>query len=142
MSKLDRIDQRILEELHQEARLPMAELARRVHLSRTAAMARVRQLEAGGVIVGYRAEIRWPSEENPLSAMLLLSFSTRPCAPVLAYLRAQPEVRNVWSVSGLHDAIAEVSTPGSEALSALVDRLSGSPYGMRVETRPVLSKNV
>lgn len=139
MSKLDRIDQRILEELHREARLPMAELARRVHLSRTAAMARVRQLEESGVIAGYRAEIRWPQEERALTAMLLLRFNTRPCAPVLAYLRALPEVRQVWSVSGLHDAIAEVSTPSPVALSMLVDKLSASPYAIQVDTRPVLS---
>jgi len=142
MSPLDRTDQRILEALQQDARLSMTELAQRVHLSRTATMARVRQLEASGVIAGYHATIRWPNDEQALTAMLLLSFSTRPCAPVLAYLRTQPEIRQVWSVSGLHDAIAEAVTPSPAALSALVDRLSGAPYAMRVDTRPVLSKPV
>lgn len=140
MSPLDRIDLRILEALQEDARLSMVELARRVHLSRTATMARVRQLEAGGVIAGYHAAIRWPNEERALTAMLLLSFSTRPCAPVLAFLRAQPEIRQVWSLSGQHDAIAEAVTTSTAAISALVDRLAGSPYGIRVDTRAVLDK--
>lgn len=140
MSPLDRIDLRILEALQQDARLSMVELARKVHLSRTAAMARVRQLEAAGIIAGYHAAIRWPNEERTLTAMLLLSFDARPCAPVLAFLRAQPEIRQVWSLSGQHDAIAEAVTTNPVALSALVDRLAGSPYGMRVDTRPVLDK--
>lgn len=55
----------------------MVELARRVHLSRTATMARVWQLETNGAIVGYRAEIRWPNETQALCTMLLLSFTTR-----------------------------------------------------------------
>ena len=53
MSRLDRIELRILEALHEDARLPMAGLARRVHLSRTASLARVQHLEAKGVIAGY-----------------------------------------------------------------------------------------
>lgn len=140
MSPLDRIDLRILEVLQQDARLSMVELAGKVHLSRTAAMARVRQLEAAGIIAGYHAAIRWPNEERTLTAMLLLSFDARPCAPVLAFLRAQPEIRQVWSLSGQHDAIAEAVTTSTVALSALVDRLAGAPYGIRVDTRPVLDK--
>jgi hypothetical protein len=54
---LDAYDTRILAELQADARLTMAELGRRVHLSQPAVTERVRKLEAAGVITGYRATV-------------------------------------------------------------------------------------
>lgn len=52
---LDRFDQAILRELAADGRLPVTELARRVGLSKSPVQARVKRLEAAGVIAGYRA---------------------------------------------------------------------------------------
>ncbi|KAF1065865.1 MAG: HTH-type transcriptional regulator LrpC [Variovorax sp.] len=54
---LDAHDTRILAELQKDARLTMAELGRRVHLSQPAVTERVKKLEAAGVISGYRATV-------------------------------------------------------------------------------------
>ena len=54
---LDAHDTRILAELQADARLTMAELGRRVHLSQPAVTERVKKLEAAGVISGYRATV-------------------------------------------------------------------------------------
>lgn len=135
---LDRIDRRILAELAADARVSMTELGERVHLSRTAVLARVKRLEEAGVIRGYHAEVAWPEDVAPARALLLLRFAARPCAPVLAYLRAQPEIRQVWSVSGPHDAVVEAAARDASGLSALADRLSTSEFRIAVETRMVL----
>ena len=55
--ELDRVDRRILDELAGDARVTMAELARRVGLSKTPVQARVRRLEEQGVILGYHARL-------------------------------------------------------------------------------------
>jgi len=52
---LDRIDRRILQTLQEDGRLSNVELARRVGLSPTPCLERVRRLERGGYITGYRA---------------------------------------------------------------------------------------
>ena len=54
---LDHYDTRILAELQADARLSMAELGRRVHLSQPAVTERVRKLESAGVVTGYRATV-------------------------------------------------------------------------------------
>jgi Lrp/AsnC family leucine-responsive transcriptional regulator len=54
-SPLDAVDQRILAALQQDARLSYEQLAERVGLSSSTVLRRVRRLEEGGVIVGYRA---------------------------------------------------------------------------------------
>ena len=55
--KLDRIDHAILNELARNARISMIELGQKVGLSKTPVSARVKRLEAEGVITGYRAEL-------------------------------------------------------------------------------------
>lgn len=52
---LDAIDLRILKELQQDGALTNVELARRVHLSPSPCLARVKALEAAGVIERYVA---------------------------------------------------------------------------------------
>lgn len=52
-ARIDPIDERILEELRHDARLPTAELARRVNLSRNAVRQRIERLEREGSIAGY-----------------------------------------------------------------------------------------
>ena len=54
---LDRIDRDILDVLARDGRISMTELGARVGLSKTPVTARVRRLEADGVITGYRAEL-------------------------------------------------------------------------------------
>ncbi|MEX0281730.1 MAG: Lrp/AsnC family transcriptional regulator [Arenibacterium sp.] len=54
---LDSFDERILRILSGEGRLSIAELARRIGLSKSPTQARLRRLEADGVIKGYRALI-------------------------------------------------------------------------------------
>lgn len=57
VKKLDRIDRKILVELQKDGRLANVELARRVGLSPTPCLERVRKLEAKGFILGYNAQV-------------------------------------------------------------------------------------
>lgn len=54
---LDRTDRRLLALLQADGRLTVAELARRVHLSATPCLERVRRLERDGYIRGYAADL-------------------------------------------------------------------------------------
>lgn len=57
METLDKFDVAILNQLQADGRLTNAELAQRVGLSAAPCWRRVRALEEGGYITGYRAEI-------------------------------------------------------------------------------------
>ncbi|MCK0138062.1 Lrp/AsnC family transcriptional regulator [Aliiroseovarius sp. F47248L] len=54
---LDRFDRKILDVLSGKGRISITDLAQRIGLSKSPTQARVRRLEAEGVITGYRAEI-------------------------------------------------------------------------------------
>ncbi|CAG0910796.1 unnamed protein product [Cyprideis torosa] len=53
--KLDRIDRQILHELQQDGRISYVNLARKVNLSTSPCLERVRRLEQDGFITGYTA---------------------------------------------------------------------------------------
>ncbi len=55
IERLDRIDLRILKELQQNGRISNVELSRKVGLSTTPCLERVKRLEQRGYISGYRA---------------------------------------------------------------------------------------
>lgn len=55
VKKLDRIDRNILSELQKDGRLSNVELSRRVGLSPTPCLERVKRLEAESFITGYKA---------------------------------------------------------------------------------------
>ena len=52
---MDRFDQAILAILSEDGRISIADLARRIGLSKSPTQARVKRLEAEGIITGYRA---------------------------------------------------------------------------------------
>ena len=56
-SMIDEMDRRILSLLQQDARLPNAEIARRVGMAPSATLERLRKLEERGVIQGYEVRV-------------------------------------------------------------------------------------
>ena len=65
--KLDRVDIKILKELQSNAKISNVELARRVHLSPTPCLERVKRLETNKFIIGYRTALN----PHKLNASLL-----------------------------------------------------------------------
>src|SRR3546814_1532398 len=73
--KLDSIDLRILDELQRDGSLSNVELAKRVHLSPSPCLARVKALESGGIIVRYVALAK--AAALGLGLNVLISISLR-----------------------------------------------------------------
>ncbi|KAA2311791.1 winged helix-turn-helix transcriptional regulator [Puniceibacterium sp. HSS470] len=108
---LDAIDRKILSALIANARIPIAELARVVGLSKTPVAARVRQLEDQGLITGYRAVL------SPIKLGLShISFvevrlsDTRQAAleRFNAAARRVPEIEECYMIAGGFDYLLKV----------------------------------
>lgn len=137
----DAIDERLIALLCENARMTLTALARELALSRTAVQARMARLERDKVIVGYRAVIaeqRGAHEDADLRAVLSITFSQRPCAPVVDKFRRWPEITNYYSVTGPLDAYMVVKVGNAQELSHLVDRLSAVPGVAAVRSAVVL----
>lgn len=123
----DAADARLIALLCDNARLTLTALAHRMALSRTAVQARMARLERDGVIIGYRAVLsdRHAARDDALGAVLSVTFSQRPCSPVVEKFRHWPEITHYYSVTGAPDAYVIVRVGDAQDLSRLVDRLSG-----------------
>lgn len=133
----DAIDEKLVALLSADARMTLTALARALALSRTAVQARMARLERDRVILGYRAVVAERDEET-LQAVLTLTFSRRPCLPVVRTFRHWPEIREYFSVTGPNDAVLIVRVGDAHALSALVDRLSAVAGVASVQSAVVL----
>lgn len=117
---LDAHDTRILAELQADARLTMAELGRRVHLSQPAVTERVRKLEAAGVITGYRATIKLSHLGYGIRAIMRVGRAEY--ARVVQLIQETPEVINAWNVTGEDSWILEIAVIDVAHLDAVVTR--------------------
>ncbi|KAA0893089.1 Lrp/AsnC family transcriptional regulator [Pusillimonas sp. ANT_WB101] len=75
--KLDATDLRILEELQRDSSLSNVELARRIHLSPSPCLARVKALEAAGIIKGYVALVEAPAIGLGITVFINISLKSQ-----------------------------------------------------------------
>jgi Lrp/AsnC family leucine-responsive transcriptional regulator len=118
--ELDTYDTRILSELQADARLTMAELGRRVHLSQPAVTERVRKLESAGVITGYRATVDLGQLGYAIRAIVRVGRAEY--ARVVKLVRETPECINAYNVTGDDSWILEIAVIDVAHLDAVVTK--------------------
>jgi Lrp/AsnC family leucine-responsive transcriptional regulator len=132
---LDAYDTRILAELQADARLSMAELGRRVHLSQPAVAERVRKLEAAGVITGYRATVNLQALGYGIRAIIRVGRAEY--ARVVKLVQSSPEVVNAYNVTGEDSWVIEIAVIDVAHLDAVVTK-----FCMLTETSTSIILNV
>jgi len=119
---LDDVNLRILTELQDSPRLPMAELARRIGMSAPSGTERVQRRERAGVIAGYRLDIDPAAVGLPVTAFARI----RPMPgslPKIAELAAElPEVTECYRITGEDCFLIKLHAPAIEQLEATLDR--------------------
>jgi DNA-binding Lrp family transcriptional regulator len=126
-SGLDHIDEAILAELTRNARIPHAELAQRVMLSRNAVRQRITRMERRGHIEGYTIVAGSPGQRM-VSAMLLVYRKDRMRgADVLAALRTVPEVVLCDVLSGDFDLLVRLEARSLERIQDIWEQIAGLP---------------
>lgn len=127
--QIDDTDRSLLALLRENARLPVAVLARRLGLARTTVQARLDRLEATGAVRGYTVRLD-EALTAPLRATALLSIEPRSTPAVLARLKSLPGVRTVHTTSGRFDLIVGLEAASTEELDTTLDRI-GEARGVR-----------
>ncbi|BDT68119.1 HTH-type transcriptional regulator LrpC [Comamonadaceae bacterium OS-1] len=120
VTELDTCDDRILGELQRDARITMAELGRRVHLSQPAVTERVRKLETSGVIKGYRAEVDLTRLGYGIRALIRVARADY--ARVVKLIEQTPEVLNAYNVTGEDSWVLEIAVIDVRHLDVVVSK--------------------
>lgn len=124
--RIDEIDCAILEELQVEARIPFAELGRRVGLSTPAVIERVRRLEESGVILGYRAELDCAKVGLPVRAFIKVTVGGDKVLKFASLAQKIPEILGCHRVTGAESYIVQIAVQDTQHMERVIDSMM--PY--------------
>ena len=117
--QLDSIDRQILRTLQSDGRLSNVELAERVHLSPSACLRRVKQLEESGVIAQYVALLNAKALGQHGTCFSIINLATMNDAILKAFeqaVRDEPEILDCFYVAGSNDYLIRFSYRDAEDL--------------------------
>lgn len=116
-------DRELLALLGENARIPVATLAKRLSLSRTTVQARLERLEREGVIAGYGVRLSDAYSSGLVRAHILITLAPKSLARVTAALAKLEAVTVLHSVSGSFDLIAIIAAPSIAELDRVIDEI-------------------
>ncbi len=129
MIQLDDTDHKLLSLLSENARAPVATLARKLDLARTTVQARLDRLESSGAIAAYTLRLGEVARPR-IRATALISIELRAGPAVLQKLKTLPAVETVHTCSGRVDLIVQLATDSTAELDDTLDRI-GEAKGVK-----------
>ena len=138
----DQLDRDLLALLQANARESTANLARRLGVARTTVLARLARLEREHVIVGYTARLGQGVAERAVQAHVGITVAPKAAREVVRRLGRMPELRQLYSVSGEFDYIAQLSAESTARLDALLDEIGEIEGVTRTTTSIVLAVRI
>lgn len=124
ISKIDRVDCLLLEELAGRARAPFQELGRRLHISAAQAQERLQRLEENGFIRRYTIELVPEALGYSLQAIVQIRPMPGRMKPVEKLIEGTPEIVECDKVSGDDYFIARLFARSMKHLDSIVERLA------------------
>lgn len=121
--QIDETDADLIALLRRDARMPVAELARKLGLARTTVQTRIDRLLEKGVIAGFTLR-SGDALHAPIRATALVSIAPRTGPAVLSRLKALPNVEAVFTVSGRVDLVVEISAKTTQDLDQTLDDIA------------------
>jgi len=120
---MDDTDRALLALLRDNARLPIASLAKSLKVSRGTVQNRIDRLVAQGVIQGFTVRAEADAESQRIRAVMSLSIEGEQSDRVLSLLRGYPEVRTVHTTNGRWDMVIELSTDSLQGFDKVLHRI-------------------
>ena len=131
-SDLDRSDRAILNVLAEDGRISIADLARRIGLSKSPTQTRLKRLEAGGIITGYRAlvdPIRLGLDHVAFVEVKLNDTREAALSKFNAAVIRVPEIEEAHMLASHFDYLLKVRTRSMSAYRAVLgEKISSLPH--------------
>lgn len=139
---IDALDRKLLRELTTDARMPVAELSRRIGLSPSATTERLRSLESLNIIRGYRAEINLQALGLTITAFVRLTCEGTRYKPFLKFLPTLDAVQECHHLTGNDAFLLKIVLSSMTELENLIEKLLpyGSPTTSMVLSTPLERK--
>lgn len=120
---MDAIDRKLLSLLREDARVPVATLAKVLKVARGTVQNRLARMDADGTIVGYTVKLKPEVEEQTIRALMTVAVEGNRTDEVLRSLRGDPAVCALHTTNGRWDIVAELRTDSLEAVDRVLSRI-------------------
>ncbi|NQV99156.1 MAG: Lrp/AsnC family transcriptional regulator [Rhodospirillales bacterium] len=107
---MDKLDQKMIAALRQNARASVSDLAIEMGVSRATLRNRMERLEASGEILGYTVVLKSDSSDMAVRGNTLIEIEGKGNERIIAILRGIPEVQAIHSTNGRWDLVVELAT--------------------------------
>jgi DNA-binding Lrp family transcriptional regulator len=140
---IDDLDARLLALLAAEPRIGVLEMARRLHVARGTAQARLDKMLARGVIRGYGPEISPAALGFAVMAFVTLEIrQSRGHDPVASHLESIPEVLEVHTITGSGDLLCRIVARSNTDLQRVIDLVVSYDEIVRASTIIALAEQI
>jgi DNA-binding Lrp family transcriptional regulator len=120
---VDDTDRQLIALLRDDARAPVALLAKTLRLSRGTVQNRMSRLKADGTIVGYTVRLKPQTEEQRIRRLMTVAVEGARADAVLKALRGDPAVTALHTTNGRWDIVAEVRAESLPAFDRVLARI-------------------
>lgn len=120
---MDDIDHTLLGILRIDARTSVADLAKKLNVSRATVGNRIKRLEQTGVIVGYTVRLRPDAQPQEIKAWMSIAVEGDRTREVVRALLGEPAVTSLHDTNGRWDLLAEVHAASIAELSEVLERV-------------------
>ena len=138
-SLLDATNRRLLAELHDDPRISMSALARRVGMSAPAVNERVQRLREAGVITGFRMEVDPAALGLPVTAFARIRPTAGQLDKIAALAASLPQISECHRITGEDCFLIKLHAPAISDLENVLDKflLYGQTVTSIVVSSPV-----
>lgn len=113
---MDETDRTLIGLLREDARLPVATLAKRMNVSRGTVQNRLDRLVERGDILGFTVRLKFENSERGVRAVTLIEEQAKDVKKLIRSLRQIPEVRAIYTSNGRWDLMLEMAAQDLAAL--------------------------
>jgi DNA-binding Lrp family transcriptional regulator len=120
---MDDLDRKLIGLLRENARLPVASLAKSLQVARGTVQNRLAKLERDGIIAGYTIRLRPKIEEQSIVALMTIAVEGNRIEPVLRTLRGDPAIVTLYTTNGRWDLVAEIRADTLQSFDQVLGRI-------------------
>jgi DNA-binding Lrp family transcriptional regulator len=120
---IDDLDRRLIALLRSQSRLPVAALARELHVNRSTVTARIDGLTQSGVIEAFTIRLSDEIDRDAIRAITLVSSEPQRGQDVVRAIRGFPEVERLHSTLGAWDLVVQLRTSNMAEFDSVLERI-------------------
>lgn len=137
--KIDEIDEKIINDLVENAKIPLRKLAQKVGISFVTVMNRIKKLEKEGVIKGYTTKIDYDKLGYNVHMLVEIRISKGKLFELEKKIAKQPNVYCVYDTTGEFDATIVGKFKSTRAMDTFIKKIQTFDFVERTNTKLILN---